>query len=375
MKGGKVIKNAAVIVVSLGVVLFILLYMSGAFRAKVEPGTIVPPVNLATDQPKAVVHRIVDVERNEVVGTLRAVRRAEVSPKVMATVEEVTVRAGDTVKKGDVLVRLDDRDQRARLEQAEQQVLAAEANLERAENDYNRFKDLLEQKVATQQEFDEKAAQYRVAQAELKGAAEAASEAKTMLSYTVIEAPFDGIVVDKLVDIGDTASPGKNLMTLYNPSQLRLEAAVPETLAGGVAVGNPLAVRIDSLDLTLEGTVSEIVPMAEAASRSVLVKVDVLEDPRMVEGQFGRLLIPARERIRYCVPMSAVREVGQLRFVDVVTSESTIDRRQVTLGEHSEMGRIEVLSGLEAGEVVLLHGPPPPPIPEGTREMMGGVVR
>jgi hypothetical protein len=75
------------------------------------------------------------------------------------------------------------------------------------------------------------------------------------------------------------------------------------------------------------------------------------------------------------VPISAVREVGQLRFVDVVTSESTIERRQVTLGEHSEMGRIEVLSGLEAGEVVLLHGPPPPPIPESMREMMGGVVQ
>jgi len=84
----------------------------------------------------------------------------------------------------------------------------------------------------------------------------------------------------------------------------------------------------------------------------------------MVEGMYGRLLIPTGERKRYCVPLSAVRRVGQLAFVDVATSGGILERRPIKLGEHSEYGRIEAISGVEDGETVVLYGPPPPPFPE-----------
>lgn len=372
MKGGKVIKNLVVILVSLGVLLLLILYMSGAFHSKIEPGTVEAAREVVGEQPTDVVHRIIDTEQVEVVGTLRAERRTEVSPKIMAAVEQVNVRAGDRVEKGHVLVRLDDRDAKAQLEQANQTVIAAEANLDNSSKAFQRQKNLLAQNAGTKEDYDAAEAKYKVAQADLKQAREAVNGAKANLSYTVIEAPISGIVVDKLVDVGDTAAPGKPLMAIYDPSAFRLEAAVPEALSADISIGKKLKVKLDALDKTVEGDVSEIVPQAETASRSFLVKVHVPDDPRMVEGMFGRLLIPTRKRVRFCVADTAVRKVGQLRFVNVVGKDGTLERRQVTLGEHSEMGRVEVLSGLDAGERVVLYGPPPPPMPETTRETSGG---
>jgi len=375
MKGGKLIKNTILIVVSLGVLLILLLYMSGAFQSKIEPDTIETARESVGDKPTDVVQEIVDTEQVEVVGTLRAERRTEVAPKIMATIEQVNIRAGERVEKGRVLVRLDDRDYQARLEQANQAVVGAQASLRNAKTEYERQKSLLESNAGTQQALDQAEAQYQVSEAEMKRAQEAVKAAQTTLSYTVIEAPINGIVVDKLVDVGDTASPGRPLMTIYDPEAFRLEAAVPEALSSDISVGRKLTVRLDTLNMAVEGEVAEVVPQAETASRSFLVKVDIPEDPRMVEGMFGRLLIPTRKRTRFCVADSAVRSVGQLRFVDVVTESGELERRQITIGAHSEMGRVEVLSGLDAGESVVLHGPPPPPMPTPANDSTGGEVQ
>lgn len=373
--GGKIVRNVAVMLVSLGILVLLVMYMSGSFHEKIEPGTVKAAREFVGDQPADVVHRIVDTEVVEVVGTVRAERRSDVASKIMAAIEKVDVRAGDRVEKGKVLVRLDDRDAKARLEEANQAVVAAEANLDNARKAFDRQKDLLEKKAGTKQDFDESEARHRVAEADLKRAREAVKGAETNLSLTVIEAPLSGIVVDKLVDVGDTAAPGKPLMTIYDPTAFRLEAAIPEAFSSDVSIGREMKVRLDALDKTVVGEVSEIVPQTETASRSFLVKVHVPEDPRLVEGMFGRLLVPARERVRFCVAQTAVREIGQLRFVSVVRKDGSLDRRQVTLGEHSEMGRVEVLSGLDAGERVVLYGPAPPPMPEPAKDLTGGEAK
>lgn len=363
MKIVTVLKQGVIVIGSLGALVLILLYMGGAFHDKIEPERLDASRRTLGNQPTDIVHQILDTERVEIVGTLRAERRTEISSKIMASIQEFNARAGGRVEKGVVLVRLDDRDLKAQLEQARQAVAATEAAMKNAEQDFKRNKDMLEQKVISQQQYDAADARLKVAQAELNRAREAVSSAETMLSYTVIESPFAGVVVDKLADAGDTASPGRPLLVLYDPSAFRLEAAVPEALASSLEAGGELTVRLDTLNTRSRGKIVEIVPQAEAASRSVLVKVSVPHDPRMVEGMFGRLLIPSRERIRYCLPLSAVRPAGQLRFVDVVGPDGALERRQIKLGEHSEQGRIEVLTGVEAGERVVLYGPAPPPFP------------
>jgi RND family efflux transporter MFP subunit len=378
MKPGKAIKQTLLILISLGVLAVVLAYMTGAFHKKIEPGKTEAPKRLKAGEPTDVVHKVIQVQQVEVVGTLRAQRRTEVSARIMARILEMKVRAGDRVKEGDLLARLDDADLKANLERARQAKLEAEANERNAEKDHARVKKMVEEKVASEKEFDDAELRYKSAQAQVKQAREAESAAQTMLSYATIEAPLSGVVVEKLTDVGDTTQPGRPLLTIYDPSVLRLEAAVPEALSKDLQVGAKLKLSLEALDQKqkklLEGTVAEIVPQADAASRSVLVKVDLPPDaPGQIEGAFGRLMIPDRERVRICVAQSAVREAGQLRFVDVVNpKDNTIERRQVTLGESSPYGRVEALSGLEPNETVVLYGPPPQPLPEGVRLFQEG---
>jgi len=370
MKILKAARQVGVIVIAAAAFCLILAYMSGGFHEKVTPEKLEPPRRTVGDQPTDIVHKIIQTERIEVTGSLRAERRTEVSARIMASIVEINARAGAHVAEGAVLVRLDDRDLRAQFEQAKQAEIAAEAGLQEAQSQFERLKSLLEQKVASRKEFEQAEANWKIAQANVRQAHEAKSGAETLLSYAVIKAPAGGIVVDKLADVGDTAAPGRPLLTIYDPAGLRLEAAVPEALASGLATGDVLEILLDSADANepLEGAVEEIVPQADAASRSVLVKVKVPSGvPGLVEGGFGRILIPSRERVRLCLAQSAVREVGQLRFVDVVGENGIVERRLVTLGERSRLGRVEALSGVEADERVILYGPAPQPLPPGVR--------
>jgi RND family efflux transporter MFP subunit len=372
MNKGKTLRKALLVAVSLGALVLILAYMSGTFRDRIEPAKLETSRRLKGSEPTYEVEKVIQRERIEVVGTLRAEHRTEIAARVVAAIVSMGVRAGDRVNKGDVLVRLDNRDLRANLEQARHAVVAAEVNMKNAERNYERFKNLKERHVASTREYDDAKAQYEASEAQLEQAREAVAAAEAMLSYTVIRAPISGIVVDKLMDVGDTTQPGRPILSIYDPSLLRLEAAVPESMAAGLKKGDRIPFVIDALqgseEEPIEGPIEEIVPEADAASRSVLVKVGLPPDtPRAIEGSFGRMLIPSRDRVRLCVAQSAVKRVGQLTFVDVVKDDGLLERRQVKLGEESPYGRVEALSGLNGGETVVLHGPPPQPLPEGVK--------
>jgi len=359
------LKKILLAIVSIAVLVILMVYLAGGFRERVEPGRANAPVRrLAEGQAVEVAHQIAGIEWVEFVGALRAERRADVAAKIQATILEIRAQAGDSVEAGQELIRLDDRELQAKLGEARQAALAAEEALKNAEKDYKRFKDMLEQGVASRQDFDRMESAWKIAQAQEARARENVKAAETMLSYTVIPAPFAGKIVDKYAQAGDLTAPGRPLLTIYDPGALRLEAAVPEALAAGLTVGETLEVRLETLRQNVEGVIEEIVPQSEAASRTVLVKVRLPELPGSYEGMFGRLRVPSRERVRFCIPQSAIREVGQLAFVDVVRDDGTLERRQVQLGEHSNLGRVEVLAGVEAGERVALYGPPPPPLPE-----------
>jgi multidrug resistance efflux pump len=116
---------------------------------------------------------------------------------------------------------------------------------QQAESDLKRATDLMQQKILSQSEFDSAQSKFRIAAA-------AEAEAKTMLDYTLINAPFDGVITRKLADVGDLAAPGKALLQMENPDTLRLEADVPEALIGNVKLGDKLAVRIAAVPRELK---------------------------------------------------------------------------------------------------------------------------
>ena len=142
------------------------------------------------------------------------------------------------------------------------------------------------------------------------------------------------------------------MLRIYDPTALRVEVPVRESLAVTLRVGDTLGIEIPALSEKVEGRIEEIVPFAEPGARTLLVKVALPQDPRLYAGLFARVAIPAGTRARLLIPEEAIERVGQLAFVTVIDDADRLERRLVTLGEFREDGRIEVLSGLTAGERV-----------------------
>ncbi len=278
-------------------------------------------------------------DEEEVVGNVEAAQRAVLSAKVTGVIDAVKVAPGARVQRGTVLATIDAREIKARLDSA----MAAQ---DQAQKDFARIERLLQSGSSTRQEFDAATTRLRTADASLV-------EARTMLQYTGITAPFDGVVTRKLVEVGDLATPGKPLLEMENSSLLRFECEIPEALLDRVNMGSDLPVRVDAAGAELNGKISEIAPSASAGSRTFLVKLDLPASEKLRAGQFGRVRVPVRERPALLVAESAVVRRGQIESVFVV-EEGKARLRLVKSGRQMN-GEIEILSGLSGGESVVVR--------------------
>jgi RND family efflux transporter MFP subunit len=276
----------------------------------------------------------------EVVGTVRAKLRATLEARLSGRIEKMPVTVGDPVQKGQLLARLDAGEIAARLEQAE-------ASLEEAGRDWKRVSALFDQQSATRAEYDSAQSRLRVA----KGAV---AEAKAMMSYVEIMAPFDGVVTKKWADVGDLAAPGKPLLEMEETGGLRLEADVPEAVIGRLTLGDKLGVRVSGVSNELEGVVSEIAPSADSNSRTFLVKFDLLATAGLRAGQFGRVAVPVGETSALHAPASAVVQRGQMELVFVVVN-GRAQLRIIKTGKRIG-DEVELVSGVDAGEQVVVDG-------------------
>lgn len=371
------LKTVLPLVVGMAFLIGVIAWMAGVFVHKIEPGEAVASdrVTAPADSQWDTVHEVRKEYLEEAVGTLKAASRTEVSARVLAMINKIYVTAGTTVKEGDRLIDLDPRQLETQLSQASAGLVAAEAAASEAQSDYERAVKMIGRNLISQQEMDAKRGRRDVTRAELDHARQAKTEAEVMLSYTTIKAPKAGMIVDKLAQEGDTAQPGVPLLVLYDPASLRLEVPVMENLAVKLKVGQPLTVEIGATGGKVQATVDEIVPQAEAASRSFLVKVKLPRLPRLKEGMYGRLLVPAGQREHLCLNTAAIDTIGQLEFVWVIRPDRTMERRFIQTGRLGFPGRVEVLSGLKAGEKVLLVRKPEetsesqsPPEPSGLPE-------
>jgi RND family efflux transporter MFP subunit len=345
------LKTAGLWTAALLVLAVLVAWLSGWFHAKVPAGESAV-AEVAQPTGEVVAGEVVRMPQyTAAVGTVRAVYETAVGSRLLARVKALHVTAGQAVEQGQVLVELDQADVEARVSQAQANINAGQARLAQAESDLEKLERLLANKAATPREVDDARRRRDVARADLAALEQMVAEAQSQLEYATITSPIGGIVIDKAVNVGDVARPGEPLVTLYDPHQLQLIASVPERLAIAMKVGQPVAVQVEALRLRCEGTVSEIVPEASPASRSFLVKVIGPCPPGVYTGMFGRLLVPDGEREQLLLPQSAVRRVGQLEMVHVVGEGGGL--RAVRTGSATQDGRVEVLSGLEAGEQVV----------------------
>ncbi|HEY3616441.1 MAG TPA: efflux RND transporter periplasmic adaptor subunit [Candidatus Sulfotelmatobacter sp.] len=308
----------------------------------------------------------------EAVGTVRPVQSSDLSSQMMGNIVAIRVREGDRVQRGQVLAVIDDAQPRAALDRAtaavtaaQQQLNAADSELALAASTLKRYQALYERKSVSPQEFDEVKARQQsalarrdMAQADQAQTKAALAQGHASLDYTRIRAPFDGIVTGKKADAGSLASPGMPILTVEDVRRYRLEVTVNENDLRYVRIGQSVPIMIDALDNTelkgqTKGKINEIVPAADASTRSFLVKVDLPADTKLRSGLFGRVEFSRGDRSSLLIPRSAVVERGQLQGVFVLDQNKVANLRYVTLGKPSGSSTIEVLAGLQNGEFLV----------------------
>ena len=327
----------------------------------------------------------------EATGTVRAALSAQLASQVMGTITRVNVHEGDQVRRGEVLVSIDEAQQQAAytgakagLQASQESIAAADADYSLAESTMKRYQMLYDKKSVSPQEYDEVKTRLAAAQARRDAAhaghaqAEAGvSQAGAAMSYTKVRAPFDGIVIAKLAEPGAMAAPGVPLLVVEDPSRFRLEAQVDESRIGAVKLGETVPVVIDSLgELPIEGKVTQIVPTADPGSRTFTVKIDLptlSQKPgdkggapgQIRSGLFGRVRFPRGQREAIEIPRSAVLSRGQMQGVYVIGADQLASLRFITLGAGSG-DQVEVLSGLQNGDRIVTQ--------PGDRELSGKQV-
>jgi RND family efflux transporter MFP subunit len=287
---------------------------------------------------KAEVRKYTAVE--EAVGTVRPRLHATISPKVSGRIEKLLVVPGQTVKLGDWLAQVDASDLQARLDQAQAVRTQSEADLQRVSA-------LFKDGTVSRAEFDRAEMQARVARGSVK-------ELETMIGFARVTAPFNGVITRKLADVGDLAAPGTPMLEMEDPATVRLEVEVPEALISRVKMGDRLATRISSVPAAIEGAVTELEPVADAASRTFRVKIDLAASPELRSGLFGRAIIPIGETTMLRVPASALVVRGQMEILFVVANQKA-QLRLVKTGKHFG-SEVEIISGLTDGETVVTSG-------------------
>ncbi len=311
-------------------------WLAGAFTSKVPPGPSAPPPRVAPGAQVLEVRPIVVPVVREVTGTVMAEHEATVAAQVLGRAIEVRATPGEHVTAGQVLVRLDPSELQARVAQAEAQLRQAEDRLRRVEA-------LFQAQAIPESEVVQ-------ARTSVEAAHARATEARAVLGYTEVRAPADGVVIERLVEVGDTVTPGRPLVRMFD--RLQLVAVVPESLARHVAVGQVVGVRIDALGLECEGAISEVVPQAEAVARAFKVKVSGPCPAGVIPGMFGRMRVPLGTREELRVPAQALRRVGQVTTAFRVLDQGQLLRQFVQTGE--QVGdQVVITTGLQPGDRIL----------------------
>jgi membrane fusion protein, multidrug efflux system len=342
-----------------------------------------PPHTSAAGTPKSVTTAPAELTELassiEAGGVVGARVTALIASRVMAPIVDVRVRAGDRVRRGDVLVTLDARDLRANDVRAQAATVSATESVRAAEADvrasqsavqlarltHDRVAVLQAKRSATTAELDQAVAalsaaeaQHTAAEARLaaatagRDAAKAAGDAAAVtVTYASLTAPFDGIVTQRSAEPGSMAAPASPLLTLEDPTTYRLEVMLDETRAALVTRGGETIVHLDASETSMPGRVVEIARV-DPISHSFLVKIDLPAGSSVRSGQFGRASFSGPSRRALTVPTSALIRRGQLTFVFVADADQRVHLRPVSIGQTSGE-RTEVLAGVRPGDRVV----------------------
>jgi multidrug efflux system membrane fusion protein len=292
-------------------------------------------------------------------GVVEAVRQTVIAAQVAGAVVALPIKAGDTVRQGQLLVRLDARAASQNSAASAAQVQAARAALAVATGDYQRQRQLFQKQYISQAAFERAEAQFRANSAQLAAQLAQASAADIQSGFFSVRAPYAGVVAELPVALGDMAMPGRPLLTLYDAAALRVTAPVPQTALARVAASQPVKIELPGLPdgqqwLTLPRL--QVLPTIDAGTHSAEVRVDLPGGVKDVApGMFARVWLPTRGAAgpRLFVPASAVVRRAEMTGLYLLDRNGQAILRQVRLGRVEDQ-KVEVLAGVGAGERVAL---------------------
>ena len=293
-------------------------------------------------------------------GVVEAVRQTVIAAQVSGAVVQLDAKVGDSVKAGQVLLQIDARtaDQTAAASNA--QVQSARASLEVATKEYERQKQLFQKNYISQAALERAESEYKATRAQVAAQGAQASAARTQSGLHVIRAPYSGVIAQVPVSLGDMAMPGRALVTVYDPSALRITAAIPQTIALQMAKGQLPRVELPDLAAQRQWVSPahvQLLPTVDAATHTVQVRADLPAGlDGVAPGMFARLWLPsagsgATAVPGLSVPLSAVVRRAELTGLYVIDPHGRPLLRQVRLGS-VDGGNVEILSGLMPGERV-----------------------
>ena len=323
-----------------GGMILLILWSGGFLEHKLAPGTVNAQVGTPVPDAAATfkVASAPVAPRIDLVGTVASGEKIILSSRISAYVKQVAVSAGDRVRQGQLLLRLDNRE-------LKEQLAAAEAGLSQAETEFLRTQKLMAADATTDQALTAARSAFETARAQVQ-------QIKVMLTFTEITSPIDGRVTDRRVEVGDLANPGQPLLGVFAPQNLRIEVPVPVRLVEKMQLGQEVDIQLDRPRQPFRGRVIEVVGEVDPMSRTQRMKI-LIEGAGsdVLPGTFGRVWIEDTPRPAILVPAAAVYRIGQLEMVQVVRGDRVI-RRLVKTGPR--LGdAVEILSGLSDGDVIL----------------------
>ena len=312
--------------------------------------------------PPAVQLRSAPVEVREVELTqsaeavVEAVRQSTVAAQIAGRIVELRFDVGDVVQKGDVIVRIDERAAAQAAAASTAQVAEAQAALANARSQYERSKQLLSQKFISPAALDKAEADFRQAQARLTAMLAGAGQAATERSFATIVAPYGGVVSARHVELGEMATPGRPLMTGFDPSTLRVVATVGQAHVATIQAIGRARVEVPSIGKWIDAKSVTIIPAADPRTHTTRIRIELPDDVRGIyPGVFARAHFVIGKEPRLLVPREAVVRRSEVTAVYVLDPAGLPQLRQVRLGAAGDEKAIEVLAGLKPGERVALE--------------------
>jgi RND family efflux transporter MFP subunit len=291
--------------------------------------------------------------------TIEAVHQATLAAETTGRIKQILFDVDDVVAQGDVLLRFTDKDQQAGLARAAAGQKEAVARLQQADADHTRTQSVFAQKLVARSALDKSSADLKAAKQRLKAAEADLKKARQQLEYTVVRAPYAGIVVKRHVNVGERVRPGTPLMTGFSLAKLRATASVPQSMVAAVREQGEVAISVENIPPVVSKDIT-VYPYADAASHNFTVRAELASVPAgFYPGMFAKAAFVIGNTSRLLVPASAVVHRSEVTAVYVVDAQRQVAFRAVRIGQsfadETSGQSIEILSGLNVGEQVALN--------------------